>query len=38
MSSFPAIDVAMWVVGICGGLTTKTAYSSPQESENSGNR
>lgn len=27
MSSFPAIDVAIWVVGICGGLTTKTAYS-----------
>lgn len=27
MSSFPAIDVVMWVVGICGGLTTKTAYS-----------
>lgn len=27
MSSFPAIDVAMWVVRICGGLTTKTAYS-----------
>lgn len=27
MSSFPAIDVATWVVRICGGLTTKTAYS-----------
>lgn len=26
MSSFPAIDVATWVVRICGGLTTKTAY------------